>query len=111
MLMLIACEDVAMPDSARPARRRGATVLEYLFVLSLIGVACMVGIGYFGSETKNLTEGASNAINKSLSAAPGSNVLPAGGVMPAGSADATDQTTTTTTTTDKTKDKTKQTTP
>lgn len=73
------------PQSA--STRRGATLMEYLLVLSLIGVACIVGIGYFGTETSNLTQGAQTAINRTLSAAPGTNVLPSGGILPGGSGD------------------------
>ena len=62
-------------------------MMEYLLVLSLIGVACIVGIGYFGSETNNITQSAQSAISKTLSAAPGSNVLPVGGLLPPGSSE------------------------
>jgi len=45
-------------------RRRGATAMEYLFVLSLIIIVAMTGINYLGQATKKLTEGSSNAIQK-----------------------------------------------
>jgi Flp pilus assembly pilin Flp len=45
-------------------RRRGATAMEYLFVLSLIFIVAMTAINYLGQATKKLTEGSSNAIQK-----------------------------------------------
>ena len=47
-------------------RRRGATMMEYLMMMSLIIVVCLVGIGYFGQSTNNTANAASNAISKSL---------------------------------------------
>jgi len=37
--------------------------MEYLFVLSLILVVAMTGIGYFGQKTKDTTQKASDAIS------------------------------------------------
>lgn len=54
--------------------RRGATMMEYLLVLSLIGVACIVGISYFGTQTNNLTQSASSAISKSLAPGAGTTI-------------------------------------
>jgi len=48
------------------APRRGTTALEYLMMLSLIIVVALVGIGYFGSSTNNMTTSASNAITNSV---------------------------------------------
>jgi hypothetical protein len=36
--------------------------MEYLFVLSLIIIVAMTGIGYFGQKTKETTQKASDAI-------------------------------------------------
>jgi uncharacterized protein (UPF0333 family) len=47
-------------------RRRGTTAMEYLFVLSLIIVAAMIGIGYFGEATREKTQQNSDAINNAL---------------------------------------------
>jgi hypothetical protein len=47
-------------------RRRGATAMEYLFVLSLIFVVAMVGINYFGQATKQKADAASGAIQKAM---------------------------------------------
>ena len=38
--------------------------MEYLFVVSLIVVAAFSAISYFGSQTKAITEEASNAIKQ-----------------------------------------------
>jgi len=45
-------------------RRRGATAMEYLFVLSLIFVVAMTGIGYFGQATKEVADAAAAALQK-----------------------------------------------
>ena len=46
--------------------RRGATVIEYLMVISLILVVCLVAIGYLGTSNSSNLSSSSNAINKSL---------------------------------------------
>ena len=51
----------------RRPRRRGATAMEYLFVISLILVVAMTGIGYFGQSTKDTTQKAADAIQKATS--------------------------------------------
>ncbi len=45
-------------------RRRGATALEYLAVLSLIVIVAMIGIGYFGQSTKDNLKGTGDTIGK-----------------------------------------------
>jgi transposase len=52
----------AAPRENSLRRRRGATALEYLFVISLILTVAMTGIGYFGKSTKDTTQKASDAI-------------------------------------------------
>jgi Flp pilus assembly pilin Flp len=47
-------------------RRRGATAMEYLFVISLILVVCISTIGQLGQETKQLSEKNSAAVEKAL---------------------------------------------
>lgn len=47
-----------------PARRRGATAMEYLFVISLILIVALSAIGSFGQSTKNTTQQASDALQK-----------------------------------------------
>ena len=86
--MLVAPNPASAPSLATKRKRRGATMMEYLFVLSFIGVVCIVGIGYFGSETNNLTQNASTAINKSLTASQNA-VVPSPGIIPSGSLDDT----------------------
>jgi hypothetical protein len=56
-------EPEAASRSNRPHRRRGATAMEYLFVISLILTVAITGIGYFGQSTKDTTEKASTAID------------------------------------------------
>jgi Flp pilus assembly pilin Flp len=45
-------------------RRRGATAMEYLFVLSLIFIVAMTGINYLGQSVKQLSEANSEAVQK-----------------------------------------------
>jgi hypothetical protein len=47
-----------------PARRRGATALEYVFVASLIIVVAFSAINYFGQKTTESLNQTSNAIDK-----------------------------------------------
>jgi hypothetical protein len=84
--MLVAPNSASVPSLATKRKRRGATMMEYLFVLSFIGVVCIVGIGYFGSETNNLTQSTSSAINKSFSASQ-NTVVPPSGIVPSGGFD------------------------
>jgi Flp pilus assembly pilin Flp len=74
------CTDNKVPLTSPPLQsnksfrhRRGATAMEYLFVLSLIFVAAMTGINYFGQSTKKLTEGNSEAIQKATQGSGGTN--------------------------------------
>jgi Flp pilus assembly pilin Flp len=46
--------------------RRGATLIEYLMMISLILVVCLVAIGYLGTANSGNLSSSSNAINKSL---------------------------------------------
>lgn len=49
--------DVARGRAARsPRPRRGAAAMEYLFVISLILVAALTGIGYFGKSVQGKVE-------------------------------------------------------
>ncbi len=49
--------------AGRP-RRRGVTAMEYLFVISLILVVAIAGIGYFGQTVKGSADKTNGAINK-----------------------------------------------
>ena len=62
----ILIDDNKEPSPDKPRKRRGATMMEYLMMISLIVTVCLVGIGYFGSKTNDLATSASQAINKSL---------------------------------------------
>jgi Flp pilus assembly pilin Flp len=76
MLLLFRADSIdsqAAPDASAPPPtiakrfvRRGATAMEYLMVISLILVVAMIGVGYFGSMTSNVTQATSNAISKSV---------------------------------------------
>jgi Flp pilus assembly pilin Flp len=66
-LQLVSPRQPQDPGQDRRSRRRGATAMEYLFVASLILVACITAIGYFGQETKNTTQKANDAIQKAVS--------------------------------------------
>jgi hypothetical protein len=47
-------------------RRRAATAMEYLFVLSLIIVAAIWGISQFGQSSKATMQGDADAVKKAL---------------------------------------------
>ena len=51
----------------RSRRRRGATAMEYLFVISLILCAAITGIGYLGQSAKTNMQNSSNAVQKATS--------------------------------------------
>jgi uncharacterized protein (UPF0333 family) len=46
--------------------RRGATAMEYLMVLSLIVVFCLIAVGYVGGVNNNNMTGSAGAINKAV---------------------------------------------
>jgi hypothetical protein len=54
----------AAEENVSPARRRGATALEYVFVASLIIVVAFSAINYFGQQTNASLNQTSNAIQK-----------------------------------------------
>lgn len=68
--MLVTCipsdRSDSEPVAGQPPRRRGATVMEYVMMLSLIVTVAMVGIGYFGGQTGLLTKSNTDALSKSL---------------------------------------------
>lgn len=49
---------------AKRQRRRGATMMEYLVVLSFLFIIAMTGVNYFGQATKKVTEETSEALKK-----------------------------------------------
>lgn len=51
--------------AAQPARS-GTTLMEYLMMLSLIVVVCLVAIGYLGTSNNTNMSTSSNAINKAM---------------------------------------------
>jgi Flp pilus assembly pilin Flp len=46
--------------------RRGVTAMEYLMMLSLIIVVCLVAIGYLGNTNNNKMSSSSTAISNSI---------------------------------------------
>lgn len=46
--------------------RRGVTAMEYLMMLSLIIVVCLVAVGYLGSANNNNMSASSSSINKAM---------------------------------------------
>lgn len=58
----------ALKDHETPAeqRRRGVTAMEYLMMLSLIIVVCMIGVSFLGSTNNNNMSSSSTAINKAM---------------------------------------------
>ena len=55
----------AMPALSKKARR-GVTAMEYLMMISLIVVVCLVAIGYLGTSNNANMSNSSTAITKSL---------------------------------------------
>ena len=47
-------------------KRKGATLMEYLMMLSLIVTVCLVAIGYLGGSNNASMSNSSNQITKSL---------------------------------------------
>jgi Tfp pilus assembly protein FimT len=47
-------------------RRRGVTAMEYLMVVSLIIVACLVAVGYLGSVNNANMSSSATSINNSI---------------------------------------------
>jgi Tfp pilus assembly protein FimT len=47
-------------------KRRGTTLMEYLMMISLIVVVCLVAIGYLGTSNNTNMSNSANAISKSL---------------------------------------------
>jgi hypothetical protein len=69
---VLTCTDFDCPpprdtEAVRSKRTRlGTTLMEYLMMISLIIVVCLVGIGYFGASNSASLSSSSNAINTSL---------------------------------------------
>lgn len=51
---------------AQKQARRGTTIMEYLMMLSLIIVVCLIGISYVGGSNSVNMSSSSTAITKSL---------------------------------------------
>jgi Flp pilus assembly pilin Flp len=46
--------------------RRGATMMEYLMMLSFIIVVCLAAIGYLGGSNNGSMSGSASSINKAI---------------------------------------------
>jgi Tfp pilus assembly protein FimT len=63
---LLTHADSTQATIAKKQTRRGTTLMEYVMMLSLIFVACMVAVGYLGTSNSGNLSNSSNAINNSL---------------------------------------------
>jgi uncharacterized protein (UPF0333 family) len=50
----------------RKNERRGVTAMEYLMMISLILVVCLITIGYLGGTNNTSMSSSASSINKSL---------------------------------------------
>jgi hypothetical protein len=63
---LLICTNAMEVQDAQKQPRRGVTAMEYLMMISLILVACLVAIGYLGANNNANMSTSSSAINKFL---------------------------------------------
>jgi Tfp pilus assembly protein FimT len=47
-------------------RRRGTTMMEYLMMISLIVVVCLIAISFLGTSNNGDMSSSANAINKAM---------------------------------------------
>ncbi|HZZ82052.1 MAG TPA: hypothetical protein VFE62_26365 [Gemmataceae bacterium] len=66
MPVLTRGEDSQRDVARGKTKRRGATAMEYLMVISLIFVVCMIAIGYVGSSNNANMSYSTNAITKAI---------------------------------------------
>jgi Flp pilus assembly pilin Flp len=63
-------KNVTPPSDADPANsrktRRGVTAMEYLMMISLIVVVCLIAIGYLGGSNNGNMSYSATSINSSL---------------------------------------------
>jgi Flp pilus assembly pilin Flp len=59
-------EEAGQAHAMTRRSRCGATLMEYLMMLSLIVVVCLVGIGYVGTSNSGNMNASSTAIGKAL---------------------------------------------
>ena len=64
--MLLLTRANLLEDSPARPRRRGTTMMEYLMMISLIVVVCLVAIGYLGTANNANMSYSSSSISKSL---------------------------------------------
>lgn len=60
------CQAVGVTATTIQSKRRGATAMEYLMMLSLIIVVLLTAIGYFGNSTANIQQTNATAISNSM---------------------------------------------
>ncbi len=67
---VLTCKNVNDAPEAAPAlsgqARRGVTAMEYLMMISLIVVVCLVAIGYLGGSNNGNMSYSATSINSSL---------------------------------------------
>jgi len=51
---------------AKKQPRKGATLMEYLMMISLIIVVCLVAVGYLGTANSNNMSSSSSSIDKAI---------------------------------------------
>jgi len=62
-------EDIGQPERqtvARRAGRRGTTLMEYLMMISLVVVFCLIAIGFLGGANNGNMSSSANSINKAM---------------------------------------------
>lgn len=58
--------ELTRTDMPARTKRKGATMMEYLMMISLILTVCLSAIGYLGGSNNASMSNSSNKINKSL---------------------------------------------
>jgi hypothetical protein len=62
----LTCKNPSDATVSKKKKRRGTTAMEYLLMISLILIVCLVAISFFGTTNSGSMVGSANAINKSL---------------------------------------------
>ena len=63
---VLTCTNSTEAPIVQKQTRRGATLMEYLMMISLIIVVCLVAVGYLGTSNNNNMTSSSDAITKSI---------------------------------------------
>ena len=65
-MTLLKCDATNGSPGMKKERRRGTTMMEYLVMISMIVVVCLVAIGYLGGVNNGSMSNSSSAINKAM---------------------------------------------